>query len=139
VDTLGKVEEKIVAGIVGNAAALKFIAFAKAKSGINPLLVLTDFAGSKKKLALAKVHDLAVLSEGCLGVLEAAEPANAKLYAQNFEQYIAWLEEKKNKEAIAHFTTLFNSTAYPNAKIAIMTHAPAVFQKLIEFVKAIKI
>jgi hypothetical protein len=132
--------EKAIAGIVGAGAAVKFARFSRAKVGLSPLLLLKDFQKYIAKIEKAKVHELAALNEGVFRILEAeSSDETRKLYVNNLEQYVMWLVKEKQREALAQWTTLFDSLTYPNAKIAIMRYAPTIMANLEDFIRAIKL
>jgi hypothetical protein len=49
------------------------------------------------------------------------------------------MRENKHNEAIAHWTTLYDSAAYPKTKIAILTMSPYIYKNIVEFIKEIKL
>jgi hypothetical protein len=139
-DSIDKTGEKIIAGAVGVPVSLKFTHFLKEHGGINPQMVLLDFEKYRKELERLSLHELTPLNEGCFRLIELeSDPDIVKHSVENLERYIKWLEEAKRNEALAHWTTLFDSTAYPKAKVAIMTYSPYIFQSMVSFIRAIKV
>jgi hypothetical protein len=139
-DHIDRVAEKIIAGVVGNSTALKFSLFTRENSGLNPLLILTHFEKNKQKLEKLGIHELIPLNEGCFRTIELEQSQKkVKEYVGNLENYIKWLIENKRNEVIAHWATLYQSSAYPQAKIAILSNSPYIFQSIVGFIKDIKI
>jgi hypothetical protein len=140
VDNIDRIAEKAIAGIVGNAAALKFSHFTREAKGVNPLLVLEDFIRAEKALEKLPLHELSALNDGLFRTLELeSEQDVLKKHIGNLELYLKWLQSTGRNEAFAHWTTLFDTTAYPKAKIAVMTWSPYIFQTMIEFIKTLKV
>jgi hypothetical protein len=140
IPAIDRTTEKLLAGVIGNAAAIKFVHWTREAAGVNPLLVLQDWDKAKPLLEKCAIHELSPLNEGLFRILESESDQKVlKGYAQNLEQYIKWLEAGEKREALAHWTTLFDSPAYPKAKVAIMSYSPYIFTKMVEFIKALQI
>jgi hypothetical protein len=139
-ERIERITEKIIAGIVGNSAALKFALFTRENSGLSPLLILRDFEKNKAKLEKLDIHELTPLNEGCFRMIELEKaPQKVKAYVANLEGYIKWLIENERNEVIAHWATLYQSSAYPQAKVAILANSTYIFQSIVGFIKDIKI
>jgi hypothetical protein len=137
-DNIDRTYEKIIAGIVGTAAALQFSKFCGTRGALNPKTLLSGFEKYKKNLANAQPHELSVLNEACFRIIEAeGDEGRRKDYAVNFGKYALWLYAGKLNEALANWATLFDSSTYLNAKIAVMTYSPEVLTNLEKFIKAI--
>jgi hypothetical protein len=137
---IDRITEKAIAGIVGNAAALKFAHFIREAQGVNALVVLEDFILAQKQLEKLPLHELSSLNDGLFRTLELEEDQTVlKKYIGNLELYLKWLQATQQNEVFAHWTTLFDSAAYPKAKIAIMTYSPYIFNTIIDFIKTLKV
>jgi midasin (ATPase involved in ribosome maturation) len=140
VNGIDKIMEKTIAGLVGVSVALKFSAFDKSKHGINAKSVLTNFEKQKAKLEKADIHELAALNEAIFRTIETEDDvAIVKKYIANLESYIRWLCDSKRKEPMAHWTTLYDSAAYPKTKVAVITQSPYIFANIVQFIKDIKV
>ena len=140
IDEFNKTLEKTLAGIVGIPAALKFVNFLKQSYGINVKNLLTDFDKHKKELSKLEVHNFTIANEGMFRLLETeADNRKVEKYVQNIELYIKWLQKNERRETIAHWTTLYDSSTYPNAKVAVLTHSKYVFEHIVEFIRDIKL
>ena len=140
VESFNKTIEKTIAGVVGIPTALKFMNFLKTNYGLNIKQILSDFAKHKSKLEKLPIHELTVFNEGMFRLVETeSSPEMAKKYVQNIELYIKWLREHTKNEVLAHWTTLYDSSTYPQTKVAILTHSPYIFSNIVEFIKDIKL
>ena len=135
-----KTAEKIVAGVVGIAVALKFFNFIKTNHGLDVRLILSDFEKHKSKLAKLQAHELGIFNEGTFRAVETEEkPDLVKKYVQNIELYVKWLRDKGKNEVLAHWTTIFDAATYPQTKVAILTHSPYIYKNIVEFIKNIQL
>jgi hypothetical protein len=62
-----------------------------------------------------------------------------KLFIENIELYIKWLRTTKRTEALAHWTTLYESATYPKTQVAVLTFSEYIFQSMIDFIREIKL
>jgi hypothetical protein len=140
IEAVDKTVEKAIAGIVGISTALKFTTFLKSKSGMDAKKILSDFAKHKKSLESLPIHELTLLNESMFRTIETEDqPDVTKRYIENLELYVKWLRNDKRNEVLAHWTTLYDSTAYPNTKVAILTLSPYIFQNIVSFINDIKL
>jgi hypothetical protein len=139
-ETVDKTIEKAIAGIVGIPVALKFSVFLKNNAGIDVKKLLTAFDKNKNLIEKSPVHELAAINERMFRIIETEEkPETVKKYIGNLELYIKWLGDNKHNEALAHWTTLYESTTYPKTKVAILTHSPYIFTNIVDFIKNIQL
>ena len=133
---LKEIDQKIIAGVVGVQAAQKFYASASAAKIIGGKEVLLEFDKVKSKITKYKVHQFSALNDGVYRFLETADltPADLATAADNLKKYIALLESGKNKEALAHFASVFSQGLYPKAVTFMVSNAVEVYQKMIDFV-----
>jgi hypothetical protein len=140
IKTFNRNVEKGISGLVGVNAALQFVTFCKSEHGIGAQEVLTQFTKYKKELEELETHELATINEGTFRFIELEERTDATQgYIKNLEMYIKWLYETKRNEALAHWTTLFETNSYPKTKVAVLTHSPYIFNNLVDFIKAIQL
>jgi MoxR-like ATPase len=139
-NSFDKTTEKTIAGVIGIPTALKFMNFLKANHGLNVKQILSDFEKHKTKLAKLQVHELTVFNDGMFRLVETEDNLELrKLYVENIELYIKWLRKNTKNEVLAHWTTLYDSSTYPQTKVAILTHSPYIFTNIVEFIKDIKL
>jgi hypothetical protein len=132
--------EKLIAGIVGVRAALRFANFLKENSGVSASIILNNFDECKDDLEELSLHELSDLNEGLFRVIELEEKQDVvKAYTANLEKYIRWLNDTGRGEALAHWTTVYEGNVYPKTKVAVLSWSPYIFQAVIDYVKNIKL
>jgi hypothetical protein len=140
IENFDKTTEKIIAGVVGIVAALKFANFVKTNHGLDVRLILSDFEKHKAKLKKLPVHELTIFNESMFRMVETEEkPETVQKFVQNMELYIKWLRKETKNEVLAHWTTIFDSNAYTQTKVAILTYSPYIFTNIAGFIKDIEI
>jgi len=140
IETFDKTTEKIIAGAVGVVVAVKFSNFIKTNHSMDVRQILSDFDKHKSKLKKLSVHELAILNEGMFRMVEVEDnPEITQKFIHNMELYIKWLRKEEKNEALAHWTTIFDSSAYPQTKVAILTYSPFIFKNIAEFIKHIRL
>ena len=140
IEDWSKTTEKTIAGVIGIATALKFINFVKTNHGLDVKQMLLDFEKHKSKLEKLSIHELTIFNDGMFRIVETEEkPETVKKYVQNIELYIKWLRQNSKNELLAHWTTLYDSSTYPQTKVAILTHSPYIFTNIVDFIKDIKL
>ncbi|MDR2679718.1 MAG: AAA family ATPase [Tannerella sp.] len=140
VEKVNKTIEKMIAGVVGVSAALKFANYLTTHYSIDAKKILTDFEKHRQTVETMPAHELAVLNDGMFRIVETEDKQDkVRKYVKNIEAYIKWLRENKRNEAIAHWTTLFDSETYPKTKIAVLTYSPYIFQNIMDFIKHINL
>lgn len=125
----------VLSGIIGAAAASRWLGFLSGRQVISGLQVLQDFVAYEMIIRSYPLHKLSLINESIflhLDMLTDAAP-NAQ-YADNLRAYVRLLYESEDREALAHMTNLFTSASYPNAVVFITTQAPDVYARLLEFV-----
>jgi hypothetical protein len=138
IEKIDKTTEKALSGIVGISATVKFSQFVKSNSHINAKTILSNFTTNEKYLESLGIHELTYLNEGMFRTIETEEKEKkVRQYIENLELYIKWLCENKRNEVLAHWTTLYDSAAYPKAKIAILSKSSFIYQHIVDFIKDI--
>ena len=140
IENFDKTAEKTIAGVIGISTALKFMNFIKTYHGLDVKQILSDFAKHRAKLEKLPVHELTVFNEGMFRMVETEDnPETVKKYVQNIELYIKWLQKDNKNELLAHWTTLYDSATYPQAKVAVLTHSSYIFNNIVEFINNIQL
>lgn len=138
--TLEEFHKTIIAGIVGMAAAVKFMTFV---SNINlpgaKDILLGDFSEVKTKLEKLKSHEYAAISESLFRFIETqgGDSESKKKIGKNFEAYFDFLTENNLRESQAYFSSLYTSTSYPGAIVFVMTKCSSLYKKMESFIKSI--
>jgi hypothetical protein len=137
-EAAGETFEKMIAGITGIKAALRFANFLKEDSSISAAMILDDFDRSAGGLAELSLHELSSIHEGIFRIIELDEnQETARGHAASLEKYIRWLNDTGNGEALAHWITIYEGNVYPKTKAAILSYSPYIFQTVINFIKNI--
>ena len=135
-ETLDVVHQKLIAGIVGPAATSRFLGAIAGNKILTGIEVLLNYEQHKEQLSRYKLHQLAIVNEGIFRFLEAGEILDSQipLMADNLTAYYKMLERNKYKEAIAHFTSVFEKNAYPKAILFVLDHTPHLYDAIITFI-----
>ena len=135
-EELTDLDKKLIAGIVGPAAASRFMGSVSGNKVLTGMEVLTDFNKHKLVLSKYRLHQLAIVNEGIYRYLETYDTTavDAKAIAANLTAYYQMLEKAKNSEAIAHFASVFEKNAYPKAILFILDETPKIYDKLMQFI-----
>ncbi len=119
---IGKLEElhvKIIAGMVGSAAAVAFNRSLAKVLSVTAEQAMLNFARQKKKLAGMSLQDLVVLNEQIVLWLNAGhcpQPQQAKAL-RNLLAYMQYLQSANQGEAVAHLASLLENPKYEKAML----------------------
>ena len=133
--------KSMIAGIVGGVAANRFIEFLDKNHILTAKeLLLDNFEMSRLKLESYKTPQFATINDGIFVYLESEKYAEGDkvIMSENLSSYFYYLEQKKLREAMAHFTNMFSGTMYPNALVFIISECPELYSKMTKFVAEIK-
>lgn len=135
-DSLGEVHKKLIAGIIGPAATSRFMGSISGNKVLTGIEVLLNFEQHQDTLRKYRLHQLAIVNEGIFRFLEAGEILDSQIpvIADNLTAYFKILEKSKNKEAIAHFASVFEKNAYPKAILFVLDHTPTLYDAIISFI-----
>lgn len=136
IDALEEIHKKLIAGIIGPAATSRFMGSIAGNKILTGIEVLLNFEKHKQTLSKYKLHQLAIVNEGIFRFLETGEILDNQnpIIAENLTSYFKLLEQTKNKEAIAHFTSVFEKNAYPKAILFVLDHTPKLYDSIINFI-----
>ena len=140
-DVLKQSHKSIIAGIVGGVAANRFFEFLDHNHLLTAKeLLLGNFEMNKLKLETYKTPQFATINDAVFVYLESDKygDMDKTLMAQNLVAYFFFLEQKKLREAMAHFANMFSGTMYPNALVFIIGECPELYSKMTKFVAEIK-
>jgi hypothetical protein len=77
------------------------------------------------------------------GIFRTIETENAEKtiqkYIKNLEAYIKWLQSTSKNEVLAHWTTIYESSAYPKCKVTILQKSPFIYQEMLNFIKELRL
>ena len=140
-DVLKQSHKSMIAGIVGGVAANRFFEFLDHNHLLTAKeLLLGNFEMNRLKLESYKTPQFATINDAVFVYLESDKygESDKKLMAENLASYFYYLEEKKLREAMAHFANMFSGTMYPNALVFIIGECPELYSKMTKFVAEIK-
>ena len=103
-------------------------------------LLTKDFELSKRTLVKYVTPQFAVLNDSIFRTLETASFSDEmkSLAAQNLQSYFDLLHQIKQREAMAHFVSIFAKPDYPNSLMFIIQNAPELYSKLTSFISEIR-
>ncbi len=140
-EDINDTHKKIIAGIVGPKATSKFFESLKISRMLSAKDLLTkDFELSKRTLVKYVTPQFAVLNDSIFRTLETASFSDEmkSLAAQNLQSYFDLLHQIKQREAMAHFVSIFAKPDYPNSLMFIIQNAPELYSKLTSFISEIR-
>ena len=139
VDVIKDIHKRLIAGVVGAAAAAAFIQSAQQRKVITGKDLLLKYDKTMKTVEKYQLHEYAILNESVFRFLENTKLTDRekKLAAKNLGQYIEFLSEQKKKEALANFTAIFEKGTYDKAVSFLVANAFEVYEMLNEFVSSL--
>ena len=140
-EVLKQSHKSMIAGIVGGVAANRFFEFLDHNHLLTAKELLQgNFEMNRLKLESYKTPQFATINDAVFVYLESDKygDADKKVMAENLSAYFNYLEEKKLREAMAHFANMFSGTMYPNALVFIIGECPTLYSKMTKFVAEIK-
>lgn len=126
-------EGPFLCGIVGAAAAARFLASLTGHSQLSGLDILTSFPEHEAEIRSYRIHQLSVIHDGIFRYLDE-NPNCPSAYFANLLSYVRLLMQNEEREALAHLANLFASGTYTSAVSAIVTHCPEVYATLTNYV-----
>ena len=140
-DVFTQAHKSIIAGIVGGVAANRFMEFLDQNHLLTAKeLLLGNYEINRLKLETYKTPQFATINDAVFVYLESDKYGDNEkvLMAKNLAAYFNFLEEKKLREAMAHFANMFSGTMYPNALVFIIGECPDLYTRMTKFVAEIK-
>ena len=140
-EVLKQSHKSMIAGIVGGVAANRFFEFLDHNHLLTAKELLQgNFEMNRLKLESYKTPQFATINDAVFVYLESDKygDSDKAVMAENLSAYFNYLEEKKLREAMAHFANMFSGTMYPNALVFIIGECPTLYSKMTKFVAEIK-
>ena len=140
-EVLKQSHKSMIAGIVGGVAANRFFEFLDHNHLLTAKELLQgNFELNRLKLETYKTPQFATINDAVFVYLESDKygDSDKAVMAENLSAYFNYLEEKKLREAMAHFANMFSGTMYPNALVFIIGECPTLYSKMTKFVAEIK-
>lgn len=126
-------EGPFICGIVGPAAAARFMASLTGHSQLSGLDILTSFPQHEAEIRSYRIHQLSVIHDGIFRYLDE-NPNSDPAYFANLLAYVRLLVANEEREALAHMSNLFASGTYSSAVSALVSHCPEVYAILTNYV-----
>ena len=133
--------KKVAAGIVGMAAATKFINSISNSRMLDAgeILEAADISAIFDTLQKYETPELAIVNESLYRYLESKnyDTKKTSLIAANLSKYFGYLATEQKQEALAHFSNIFSSGMYPNAVVFMMINTPALEKNIKRFIESL--
>jgi hypothetical protein len=140
-ESINPTEKKIIAGIIGVKATAMFCE----SIGKNKLLtgkeLLSNFKKSLPILEGYQINQMVLVNESIFRTLEIEGKSNDPdlKMVKGLESYLGWLKYMEKSEAMAHWATLFETTAYPRCNLYIMKNmASDHYNSITEYIRNLK-
>ncbi len=140
-EVLKQSHKSMIGGIIGGVAANRFFEFLDHNHLLTAKELLQgNFEMNRLKLESYKTPQFATINDAVFVYLESDKygDSDKAVMAENLSAYFNYLEEKKLREAMAHFANMFSGTMYPNALVFIIGECPTLYSKMTKFVAEIK-
>lgn len=137
--TLGALQVKAIAGMVGTPAAMSLQQYVAATDQISPEQVLLHWRQHQARVKVLSLHELIQLNERMLLWLHGlAQPvAETATLQKNLLAYLKVLKAARQNEAIAHFASLLESPKFERA-MAICSGAVEILALVTDYISGIK-
>ena len=140
VEQPGELHIKLIAGMVGAAAAVHFAKTLRESSLLAADEVLLRFAKAKPTLLKMRTHELAALNDRLVLRLQQADFSQTvtKKVLANFVAYLDLLIERGQGETCAHLASLLERPRFSGAAEFLLANQD-VLSRLVEFIEGIKL
>lgn len=137
--TLGPVQVKAIAGMVGTPAAMALHQYLAATDQLSPEQVLLQWKQYQARVKALSLHELIQLNERmALWMHGLAQPvAQAPTIQKNLLAYLKALKAAKQNEAIAHFASLLENPKFERA-MALCSGSVETLALLTDYIAGIK-
>ncbi|MCR5188440.1 MAG: AAA family ATPase [Treponema sp.] len=140
-ESLKASHKSMIGGIIGGVGANRFFEYLDHNHLLTAKELLAgNFEMNRLKMEAYKTPQFATINDAVFVYLESNKYGESEkaLMAKNLDNYFNYLEEKKLREAMAHFANMFSGTMYPNALVFIISECPELYSKMTKFVSEIK-
>ena len=127
------VHKKIISGIIGMKTGAEFFNYFSTDRLVDARSLLTNYAKHKAAVKKYHLHELSILNESVCRFFESNDIStmNIETLSKNLADYVKGLD----KEAMAHFVSLYESGNYPQTVLFILKHAKPLYVVIQTFVK----
>jgi len=140
-DSVNQISKKVIAGVIGVKSAAQFYE----SIGKNKLLsgkeILKNFKKILSILETYQLNQMALVNESIFRILEleGSNPEPDISLIRGLESYLSWLNYAEKSEVLAHWATIFESTAYPKSNLMVMRNmSPKHYDSITEFIRNLK-
>lgn len=140
-DEISDFHSKILAGIVGIKAAMNFKKSVETILKVSPEQLLLSWAKYKTKLKSFKLKDYIFLNEQIVFWLngENYKPAKKATILKNFHQYLLYLKQIKQTEAIAHLASMIENDKFQKVTGFLLVDSEEILEELTEYISNIRL
>lgn len=131
---------KLVAGIVGSAAATAFRRSLATPLPVSPSDVLLDFSKARPKLNKLSLAELVMLNEQLLVWISGGKCPNDKVDTarSNLSKYLQSLRKRKLDEAVAHLVSMLDKPKY-EAVMAFVSESLELTELITSYMEGIRV
>ncbi len=139
-NNIDDVHIKIIAGIVGTAAALAFKNSLTAAVKVTAQEILLAFGRHKKKLANMDLQEIVLLNEQIVLWINGKKYKTEQIdkVRQNLLNYLKHLQKAQNNEAVAHIASLIENPKYHKA-MTMLAESLDIINFLTDYIQGIKV
>ncbi len=129
--------KKILAGVIGVAAASKFVESFSDTKLLSADELMRDFTKHLPKLKTYEITEIATLNESIYRFFEAKNYKNTEkeIVTKNLKAFVNWLSHSKSKEYMSHFISIFEHATYPQTNFFIISETPDLYYKIMQFIE----
>lgn len=131
---------KIIAGIVGSAAAWAFKQHLASRAKVTAAQILLEFRRHRKKLKELSLQELILLNEQLIYWINSRKykAGDEEKVRQNLLAYLKYLRRAKQQEAVAHLASM---TENPNFEevMAFLAESMDIIEFLMDYIQGIKV
>lgn len=131
---------RIIAGMVGTAAALAFRQHIAAAAKLTPEQILLDFSRNKNKLGKMELQEIILLNEQIVLWINGQKykPEQADNVRDNLLAYMKHLQKARNNEAVAHIASMIENPKYEKA-MGFLSQSIELITFITQYIQGIKI
>lgn len=132
--------KKLLCGIVGGEAGVKFFEYIKSDNAIKPEDIIKNFEGCEATLRTFQVTEFVGLNDSLCSYInheyEDGDEKVGKILSDGLMKYFTFLADpvNGNKEALAHFISNYESGAYINLNILITDYPKSLEAYITKFI-----
>jgi len=140
-EELEDIHIKIISGIVGIKAAMSFKKSLASTLKVSPDQLLLAFAKNKGKMKSFQLKDFIFLNEQIIYWLNGDnfKPTRKSTVLKNFHQYLLYLKQAKQTEAIAHIASMIENNKFQKVTGLLLVDSEEILTELTEYINNIRL